>query len=520
MDYLLKSLPKEDLYSYVEDIIYERFQVDPVGFGEDVLGETYTEDIKKVFRSIVDNEVTIAKSANSIGKTHVASSISIWFYKCFPNSQVYTLAAPPIDNLINLLWGEIDKKVLKHPALFKNDKYSFLNLSRTKSSFIKGVSIPSSGSPAQQEAKFTGKHSEYILFIIDEADAVPDAVHRGIEANISGGFVRVLYLFNPREERGPIYMKERDGLGNVINLSAFNHPNVITGKDIIPGAVTKNTTVRRLVKWSRPLHENEKEDRDIFIVPNYLVGYEAIDEKRQKLPPLQGGKRKVENHQLSYMVLAKYPSQSEQQLISQDWINKAVSRYDLYVAKYGDIPPKDTIGIIGQDVAEFGTDKNVCCKRYGGYVKFAPFWQGVDTLVTSERCTKEYRNNNIGQANIDGTGVGTGIAPYMMREGCNAYSIKVGSKPDENVRVEEGEFESVRDLIWWKCREWLRVDATAMLPHNEQLHEELRTPTYSKRKNYIKVMNKDNMRKLIRRSPDWADALCLTFMPMKIGGAF
>jgi hypothetical protein len=50
-----------------------------------------------------------------------------------------------------------------------------------------------------------------------------------------------------------------------------------------------------------------------------------------------------------------------------------------------------------------------------------------------------------------------------------------------------------------------------MLPPDEMLTEELTVPTYEIRNGKIRVMAKDVMRELLRRSPDRADALCLTF---------
>ena len=50
-----------------------KYRDDPVGFGEEVLGDDYTEDVKEVMLSVRDNIVTIAKSANAVGKTHGAA---------------------------------------------------------------------------------------------------------------------------------------------------------------------------------------------------------------------------------------------------------------------------------------------------------------------------------------------------------------------------------------------------------------------------------------------------------------
>jgi hypothetical protein len=56
----------------------------------------------------------------------------------------------------------------------------------------------------------------------------------------------------------------------------------------------------------------------------------------------------------------------------------------------------------------------------------------------------------------------------------------------------------------------------AMLPPDEMLIEELQTPTYEVKTGKIRVMDKATMRELLKRSPDRADALCLTFYKPKL----
>lgn len=231
---------------------YNAYQSDPVGFGEQVLGEFYTDEVKTLMESVRDNPVTVAKSANAVGKTHSAARIAVWWFKCFKDSQVFSSAAPPEANLKKLLWGEISSIVEKYPKVFKSDNLKSLHIERSAQNFITGVTIPMSGTVAQREAKFSGKHSPYLLFIVDEGDAVPDEVFRGVESCMSGGHARLLIMFNPRAEAGEVYRMERDGRANVVHLSAFKHPNVITGKDQIPGAVSCMTTIRRINQWCRP----------------------------------------------------------------------------------------------------------------------------------------------------------------------------------------------------------------------------------------------------------------------------
>jgi hypothetical protein len=464
-----------------------------------------------MMESVRDNPVTVAKSANATGKTHGAARVALWFYMSFSDSQVYTAAAPPESNLRKLLWGEIGSLVAKHPDLFKSNTVKALNIERSAKSFTTGVTIPMSGTDAQRQAKFSGKHAPHLLFILDEGDAIPDEVYTAIESCLSGGHGRLLVMFNPRAEMGEAYRMERDGRANVVSLSAFNHPNVITGEDRIPGAVTREVTVRRINEWCRPLQPGEHPGSECFELPKFLEGVVACNQTGLPYPPLVPGHYKIMEPTFSYMVLGQYPAQGANQLVSREWVAKARSRWDLYVAENGENPPTGTRAIQGLDVAEFGPDANVLCSRYGGYVEVPVTWSGIDPVMTGDRAVNEYMGRAAIRINVDATGTGAGVAPHMQRKGCSAVPIKVASSPTE--KTELGEFQILRDQLWWSLREWLRTNSAAMLPPDELLIEEIQTPTYEVVNGKIRVMKKDIMRALLKRSPDRADALCLTFAP-------
>ena len=130
-------------------------------------------------------------------------------------------------------------------------------------------------------------------------------------------------------------------------------------------------------------------------------------------------------------------------------------------------------------------------------------------MQTADRAASEQRGRNVSCVNVDATGVGAGVAPAIQRHGKVAIPVKVAAAPTQT--TEQGEFQILRDQLWWACREWLRTDPEAALPPDEELLEELLTPTYQVDRGKIRIMNKPTMREVLRRSPDRADALCLTF---------
>jgi hypothetical protein len=259
------------------------------------------------------------------------------------------------------------------------------------------------------------------------------------------------------------------------------------------------------------LVEGEQINSECFELPAYLEGAVAKSLSGQEYLPLKSGYYRIMDPAFYYMVLGRYPAQGSNQLISREWISRARANWDSYVSEHGEKPPQGIYATCGLDVGEFGTDANVMCFRFGNYIERMIAWNGVDTIVTADRAKIEYKKRPISIINTDATGVGAGVSPYLQRNGCPANPVKVASSPTQT--TEQGEFYRLRDQLWWSCREWLRTDPGAMLPPDEMLFEELQVPTYEVANGKIRVMKKDTMRELLKRSPDRADALCLTFTP-------
>jgi hypothetical protein len=220
------------------------------------------------------------------------------------------------------------------------------------------------------------------------------------------------------------------------------------------------------------------------------------------------------------MVLGNYPAEGLNQVISRLWVAMARGRWEEHEKKFGDTPPKGIRPIMGFDVAEEGDDKNAVCFRYGNWVeRFTDgvmMWSGVDTVESADLASDLYHKRMATGCFVDGTGVGAGVAPHMRRKRCQAEGIKVATSPTRTTEI--GEFKQLRDQLWWAARQWLMKD-NAMLPPDEELEQELTTPTYRVAGGKIKIMAKDKnpedpnsgLKSLLGRSPNKADALCLTF---------
>ena len=69
----------------------------------------------------------------------------------------------------------------------------------------------------------------------------------------------------------------------------------------------------------------------------------------------------------------------------------------------------------------------------------------------------------------------------------------------------------LRDELWFKARKWLEKKGCKLFP-DETLIAELTLPKYAfTSSGKMKVESKDDLKKRYPRSPDVADAFCMTF---------
>lgn len=514
---IYQAYPQEYLQQWQWSNRFIKYQNDPVRFGREVLEEHYYPQIEELMNSVRDHSITIAISSNGTGKSFSASSLALWIYFCFPNAKVITIAAPPEKNLKEILWGEINKKKIAHDHLFKGHICNVMDFNGANGSSIRGVTIPQSGSPEEREAKVSGKHAPYMFFVCDESDAIPDEIFKGIESCMSGGWCRMLCMFNPRRMSGAVYNMIRNDSANVVHLSAFDHPNVITGQDVIPGAVSREITVRRINEYSISIPDGEADpnDADHFEVPDFLVGYVACNHKNAPYLPLAKGWRKITNRILAYQTLGRYPKAGSDQLVQKSWYDAARTRWDLWALQYGEKPPEGVRPVAGLDVSDMGEDSNAICLRYGGWVERIKTWAGISPNETADIAADIARDKSVSDVKVDSIGVGADVAPLIKKRGVKATRVIVSEKPTKTHKKDQDKilkFAKLRDQIYWEMREWFESDI-AMIPPDSRLMDQVLAVTYNDSLGPLRVDSKDTLRGVLGYSPDEMESLVLTFSP-------
>ncbi|NDB68179.1 MAG: hypothetical protein EB015_09285, partial [Methylocystaceae bacterium] len=197
-------------------------------------------------------------------------------------------------------------------------------------------------------------------------------------------------------------------------------------------------------------------------------------------------------------VLGEFALRDDDSLIAADLVDTAQNRDIVLDA--------DEPLIYGVDVARFGSDRTVIFKRRGNVALGYKFWSGEDLMGTVGRIVHEASIDKPYEICVDSIGLGGGVADRLRELGHNVRDVNVS----ESVALNQSAAR-LRDELWIAVKDWLDTRAVK-IPKDADLRAELLGPTYSFTSNgKIKVEGKSEMKRRGMRSPDIADALCLTF---------
>lgn len=161
--------------------------------------------------------------------------------------------------------------------------------------------------------------------------------------------------------------------------------------------------------------------------------------------------------------------------------------------------------VLGVDVARYGDDRTVIQPRQGPAAMAPVALRSMDTMEVSGRLALAIDRWGPDAVFVDAGGVGAGVVDRMRQLGYPVIGVDFGGKSSEP------RFENKRAQMWWLMAEWVR--AGGCLPEVREYQLELPGPTftYANARGRLQLESKDDMRKRGLPSPDYADALALTF---------
>jgi len=136
--------------------------------------------------------------------------------------------------------------------------------------------------------------------------------------------------------------------------------------------------------------------------------------------------------------------------------------------------------------------------------------RGVDTMGLAARVVEMAQSLRADAIFIDGVGVGGGVVDRCRQLRLDVFDIQGSQKPaNADVLSRSERYSNRRCEMWGALRAWL---ATGAIEDNEELAQQLVAPSYGfNQRDEIQLERKEDLRRRGVGSPDWADALALTF---------
>ena len=431
-----------------EEFVAE-YRDDPVKFVVEVLGAKPLPYQAEFLQAIADGERKMSvRSGHGTGKSTSASWAMLWYVLLrFPNKVVVT--APTSGQLFDALFAELKRWINELPKQLQP-------MLTVKSDRVELAAAPSEAfisartSRAETPEALAGVHSENVLLVVDEASGVPEKVFEAAAGSMSGHSATTILLSNPTRSSGTFFESQTRLAGS--------------------------WWTRR---WS--------------CVDSPLVSEEFVDEMRMRYGE--------ESNAFRIRVLGEFPNADDSAIIPFHLIEGAMKR-DIEVTP--DMKPVWAI-----DPARFGSDRTAFCKRVGNVVTEIKSWQGVDLMGTVGRVMAEYEALPMSQRPseilVDSIGLGGGVVDRLRELGAPVRGVNVSEAPSLGQT-----YNNLRTELWFKTKAWLE-DRSCKLPHNEDLIADLAGIQYSfASSGKMQAESKDSMKRRGLKSPDLADALCLT----------
>ncbi|MGE3467699.1 MAG: hypothetical protein AB7J13_12280 [Pyrinomonadaceae bacterium] len=182
------------------------------------------------------------EAGHTVGKTKLEAGLISHFHDCFTPSAA-SLYAPTGDALRDNLWEELrmDRTGKDLPGRILGS----IEIRTGPNHYIKGRATTNSHGKGTE--RIQGKHGEFLLFVLDEAEGIDNFVFDAIKSMTSGGITIVLMAANPKTRTSRFHKIKGNSNVKDFRISCLNHPNVVSGREIVPNAVQREY-VRSMVE--------------------------------------------------------------------------------------------------------------------------------------------------------------------------------------------------------------------------------------------------------------------------------
>ena len=406
-------------------------------------------------------------ASKGVGKSTVLAWV-VWHFMATRYKPLVACTSISADNLRDGLWAELARWQQVSPLLsraFELSKERIIALGKDELGNELGLTWYCSArnwsktaDMYQQSNTLAGLHAENLLFVVDEAGAIPDAVVAAAEAGLAtvGGDKRLVLAGNPTNLDGPLYRAcMRDAaLWRITRISSA------------PDDPKRSTRVK--IEWAQEQIRIYGRDN-----PWVLVN-----------------------------VFGQFPPSSMNSLVGPAEVEAAFTRAMT-------LNSQDSFAIlIGVDVARFGDDRTVIVVRQGRAMRGPPIiLRGADTVEVAGRVAKLAAELRADAVFVDATGGhGVGVIDILRQAHLRVLEVHFSGSPNDPT------FFNKRSEIWWLAADWVKQASLPLLP---DIVREFCEPTYSLQGGKLRLEEKEQIKSRLGYSPDIVDALACTFsMPI------
>lgn len=432
--------------------LLEVFREDIPFFAEQAFGAKLNAKQVEFVNTYRDNTQITFRGGIGFGKTFSMAVLIYWALICHKDVQV-TIFGPSEDQIKAGIWKEVGNLYGKLPPYLKEElEYTATKLYRKTEPTGAFAETRLANKDNIETAR--GIHQRNNFVFVDEATGVPDAVFAELQNIFTDPNPKLCIISNPSRTSGFFF-------------DTWEHPDISAVWAKVHGKLTDNPDV--------------------------------APERLKTITASFGGEG---SNQYRIKVLGEFPLEDEDGVIPRDSVVDAIGR---------EVIPTPGFPVIwGFDPSGTGKDRSVLVKRRDNLMIGEPIVYGnMDPEQLAARIREEFDNtpraDRPAEICVDVIGVGHGIAGLLRTMGLTVKPVTVNNKSRDPDR-----YVSLRDELWFKARDWFAT-GNVSIPNNPTLISELCLPAYEFVGAKYKVQSKKDIRKQGRKSPDLADALCLTF---------
>jgi phage terminase large subunit len=419
----------------------------------------------------------LVRSCNGAGKTTTIAALCNWKLTTDPESIVLTTASS-WTQVRRALWGELRKQA-RLAELYDGKAIGLTNIKLSDKHFALGIS-PNIPENAQ------GFHAPGMLIAIDEATGVDREIVNAMWGNATNEGSQMILIYNPINPQSFPFDAEATGDWHLITISAFDHPNVIEGRNIIPGAVTRGWIEDRLIAWSFEIEKPEPHEEHKGVYVPWL-------RKWYRKTPIVASR-----------ILGEWPEDGGEGFILPELVTGSYT-----------VESVPGIRSIGVDVARSGDDYTVIAFFDGNTQLDFECAVGRDTMKTAIRI-KELHDAGWTHIAIDDTGIGGGVTDKLNELGVKVNAIHFSGGIKGFIKHTK-DLLNTRAELYFLVEQELRHRRIRLLDDRELL-QELTAVKLDHTGVKYKMQEKETVKRALGRSPDKADATCLALYAQMLAG--